>query len=296
MASMTVVRCVKSLLLALGFTVPVLAQQVVDTRRAAAPDGRVEIENLAGSIRVIGWDREEVQVKGTLGAGAEGLDFSGNRNRTHVEVDASNPHGVNSDLEIHVPAGSRVSISSFSAGITASDVTGTIQAESVDGSISVTGAPKEVELETVSGRITVTGVTTRTKADAVNGGVTLTNVRGEIEATSINGRVRATGCVLSRGHFETVSGGLEIEGELAGKGGNVDLESVSGNIELTLPASAAADFSVSTFSGSIHNELGPEGKRTSRYTSEQDLQFSTGGGGTAISIKTLSGAIALHKK
>ena len=99
-----------------------LAQQKLDEKRSAAPDGLVEIENAAGSIRVIGWDRAEVMVTGTLGHGAEGLDFSGGRRGAptiSVETEG-NPHGMRSDLEIHVPAGSRVEIDSFAAEITVS--------------------------------------------------------------------------------------------------------------------------------------------------------------------------------
>src|SRR5512143_2353247 len=87
------------------------AQEKVDEKRAASPDGLVEIESGAGSIRVIGWGRSEVAVTGTLGAGAAGLDFSGGAKKTRIEVETQgNPHGVNSDLEIHVPVASRVEI------------------------------------------------------------------------------------------------------------------------------------------------------------------------------------------
>ena len=38
------------------------AQTSVDQRRAAEADGTVEIENPAGTIHVVGWDRNEVAV------------------------------------------------------------------------------------------------------------------------------------------------------------------------------------------------------------------------------------------
>ena len=60
------------------------AQSTMDQRRAAEPDGLVEIENPAGSIHVVGWDKNEVTVTGSLGARAEGLEFSGGARRTSI--------------------------------------------------------------------------------------------------------------------------------------------------------------------------------------------------------------------
>ena len=95
-----------------------LAQQAVDKQRPAASDGLVEIENPAGSVRVLGWSKAEVGVTGTLGRRAT-LNLTGEPRRTHVEVEVEgNPHGTRSDIEVHVPAGSRVSVESFAASIT----------------------------------------------------------------------------------------------------------------------------------------------------------------------------------
>jgi RNA polymerase sigma factor (sigma-70 family) len=67
-----------ALVLATVLAVPAwaAAQTPVDQKRPAAPDGTVSIENMAGSIKVTGWDKPEVQVKGTVGAGGE-LSFEG---------------------------------------------------------------------------------------------------------------------------------------------------------------------------------------------------------------------------
>ena len=98
---------------------PAAAQQKVEARRSASADALVEIENPAGSVRVIGWDRGEVLVNGDLGAGASGLDFTGSGSRIRVGVDTErNPHGVSSALEVHVPAKSRLQIESFAGSIT----------------------------------------------------------------------------------------------------------------------------------------------------------------------------------
>src|SRR5512134_501354 len=95
-----------------------VAQTPVDQKRPAAPDGTVSIENMSGSVKVTGWDRPEVQVKGTLGDGGE-LVFDGGEKRTTIEVEAEHgdPMGIRSDLEVFVPPGSSVPIERFQTTI-----------------------------------------------------------------------------------------------------------------------------------------------------------------------------------
>ena len=269
------------------------AQQPVDARKAASADGRVEIENAAGSIRVIGWSREEVAVSGKLGRGAEGLQLTGGGHRTHIEVETErDPNGVRSELEIHVPAGSRLSIESYSATITVSEVSGEVRAESTNGSVNISGA-REVDAESVGGSIEISGTTTRIHAESVNGSVTLKGAGGEIEASTVDGRLSVSGSRFERARLETVSGDVRFEGDVTPKG-SLELETVSGNVQAMFPHGFAADFAISTFSGEIRNELGPAARTTSRYTSQKELEFATAGGGARIEMKTLSGDIALR--
>src|SRR5688572_4282618 len=119
---------------------PAAAQQNVDERRPAAPNGLVEIENPNGSVRVTGWNRPEVAVTGSLGPGAEGLSVTGEHNRVRIEVETrGNPHNVSSSLEVRVPEGSRLEIESFQGAIAVADVKGSVHAENVSGNVTVAG-------------------------------------------------------------------------------------------------------------------------------------------------------------
>lgn len=274
----------------------VAAQGRVNQSRPAPPDGVVQIENAAGSVRVIGWERAEVAVSGTLGPGAEGLSLRGDKRYTHVEVETDgNPHGVHSDLEVHVPAGSDVTIESFGAAIEVSGVLGQVSAETVNSDVRVTGAARKVRAESVNGAVNVSGASGHVQAESVNGSVTVRGGAGEVDASTVNGPLTVSGSSFSRATLETVNGPLSFDGGLAA-GGSLDLSTVSGDVELALPASTAADFSVSTFSGEVRNELGPAARRASRHTTEKDLTFSTGGGGANVSVETLSGSITIRRK
>jgi DUF4097 and DUF4098 domain-containing protein YvlB len=289
-------RTLVALALALAaFPAALRAQQTLDEKRTAAPDGSVEIDNQSGSITVIGWSRNEITVTGTLGRGAEGLDFSGSARRTSISVSAMNPHGVRSDLEIHVPAGSKVTIDSFAAQIKVSDVTGGVSAETVNGSIAVAGSSRDVSASSVNGSVEVSGPGRRIHAESVNGAVTVRGASGEIDASTVNGQLSVIGASFERATLETVSGSLRFEGDFAAKA-QVSAQTVSGSVDFVMPASVKADFSVTSFSGEIGNEFGPAPKKVSKYTSERELSFSTGDGGADVSIETLSGAIQLRKR
>jgi hypothetical protein len=59
----------------------------------------------------------------------------------------------------------------------------------------------------------------------------------------------------------------------------------------------SARFEVSTFSGDIKNELSADqAKRTSKYTTEQELSFEVGAAGATVEIQTLSGNVSLRKR
>jgi DUF4097 and DUF4098 domain-containing protein YvlB len=268
----------------------------VDARRAAAADAVVEIDGAGGRLRIVGWDKAEVWVTGTLGAGAEGLDLAGSARRINVDVDTwGHPDSVKSDLEIHVPAGARVEVSAMSADITVTGVSGAVAADTVAGDISVTGSAGEIALESVNGSVTASCACTRAHVESVNGAVTVTGGSGQIEASTVNGALTVSGGRFDRAKLDTVNGRITFEGANAPRA-TVGIESVGGSVELRLPAATSADFSINTFSGSIRNDWGESGRRTSRYTSEQELSFTAGSGGATVNVQTLSGSVILTKR
>jgi len=286
-----------ALVLATVLAVPAWAkaQTTVDQKRPAAPDGTVSIENMAGTIKVTGWDRAEVQVKGTVGAGGE-LSFEGSGKSTHIEIEADhNPMGIRSDLDIYVPAASTVEIEGFQATITAIGVTGSVKAETVNGSITQSGAAKNVELQSVNGDVDVTKANGRVKAESVNGSVVLHDASGELEASTVHGKLHVLGGSWQRAEMESVAGAVRFEAAIAPRA-TVSIETVSGAVQLFLPASVGAEFAVSSFSGQINNELGPAAQKSSKWTPQTELNFPTGAGGARVTVETLSGAIEIHKR
>ena len=238
-----------------------LAGEDIRKKVDASHNGRVEIDNLVGSVTITGWDRDEVEITGTLGKGTERLDVQQKGDRVIIEVVL--PSGRNNriegtDLEIRVPRGSEIEVSTVSASIDVSDVDGALELDTVSGAVRVEGEPEEVEIGTVSGRITV---------DAR----------------------------LARGSFDTVSGNIEARLDLTSRS-RVEFDSVTGHIELTVPRGLDADFDISTFSGRIDCDFGPEPQKRSRYIPGAELNFSTGSGGARVSASSFSGRVTIEEE
>ncbi len=284
------------MLAAAAAALPAVAQQRVDERKPAARDGAVEIHNVAGAVRVVGWDQAEVAVTGTLGKGTERLEFTAGERRTVVRVvlphDAHHVDG--SEIEVKVPLGSSLEVDTVSANIEVDKVSGELELESVSGDVTAGGEPKRFAAKTVSGDVRITATSAPGRAKSVSGQVKLTGVTGDVEAGSVSGTISVAGDGVARLDLETTSGDIRVDAGLA-KDARLDAKTVSGTVELRLPAATAADFDVTTFSGEITNEFGPAAKRTSEYGPGRELSFSTGGGGRIVA-KSFSGNVHLRKK
>jgi hypothetical protein len=266
-------------LLILALALPVGAQVRVDETRQVAADATVTVESISGSLRLTGWDKKEVQVTGTLGRGLEKVDITGSGNRLDVRVIyPRNCHDCGSaDLEIRVPAGCRLEVNTVSADIEAGELSGEGRFESVSGTVTVTTSGPSLRAKSVSGDVVIRGAGPR------------------VEANTVSGTLTARMPTLQEGDFESVSGDIRIEAEIAAKG-RVEAQTVSGDVELRLSATVSADFEVHTFSGDIRNEFGREAHRTSEYGPGRELQFSNGDGSARVYVKTLSGGVRLVKR
>lgn len=298
------------------FAATAAAQQSINETRPAAAAGTVEIENVSGSVRVTTWNRNEVQVTGRLGRGAERLDFTtqGDRTRIRVVLPSQGRNVQGSDLEIRIPVRSSPIVETVSADIRISGARGAVQAKSVSGGIEVaaagaptlqassvsgtvrlTGSSGSVEAESVSGDLQVAVASRQTRAKTASGSIALRELSGAAEASTVSGNTVVEGGQFERLTLNSVSGGVRFRGQLT-RGGMYHVTSHSGNVELQLPARVAADFEVSTFSGRVVNDFGPQAQRTSRYTPGRELRFSTGDGSARVVAKTFSGNVRLVRQ
>jgi DUF4097 and DUF4098 domain-containing protein YvlB len=123
----------------------------------------------------------------------------------------------------------------------------------------------------------------------INGQLDVTGVLGEVRAQCINGKLVANG-LTNRTKLSTVNGALEARFDRM-PGESIDLESVNGRMELTLPSDAKASFEATSVHGQISNEFG---LHSSNHMIGHDLHGTLGGGGTHIRLSNVNGSIEVH--
>ncbi len=271
----------------------------VDAHRAASPQGEVEIDNVAGSIDVQGWDKPEVAVTGTIGKDVERVEVTGDSNRTSVRVVL--PRGVHwnmndgdAHLVIHVPTNSSVYASLVSSDLKVSAVRGALELRTVSGNISGEGGG-DLRVNDVSGDIHFTAMAAkRIEAKAISGSIVLTGGNTDIEASSVSGDVHLTLGTVSRARFKSISGGLSAT-LTAAADAQIDGQSVSGDIKLDFAGEPAADFDIQTLSGDIDNCFGPKPSEP-RHGPGKRLTFKTGDSSARVHLTSNSGDVRLCAK
>jgi DUF4097 and DUF4098 domain-containing protein YvlB len=282
------------------------AATTINERRAVAADAVIEVNNVAGSIRVRGSDRSDVHVTGKVGEGANGLVIEGDARRLQIRIDYPRSGGgwggwwgggVKSDsvLEVEVPHGVELKVGSVSASIEVSGISGRrAELESVSGRVTFAGGPDVLAVESVSGAINVESQGIRElTVETVSGRAAVAGPVGErLRAESVSGRLQLSPVgPLASVQASVVSGGIELSTALVPTG-RLSAESLSGSLTVTLPRATSARLEASSFSGSIRSDAGTVEKES--FGPGSSLKTTLGGGDGHVRLETFSGALRLR--
>jgi hypothetical protein len=277
-------------------TVPATAA-TIDQTRATGPHPEISVEAILGSIRVVGWDRNEVRVTGTLGSDIEGVEITADEDQVDIEViyprrKEGRLRDGEANLEISVPRGSDVEIEAVKGTIDIENVDGELELETVHGDVTVIGPASRVEAETVSGDIRVSGSDTVVEAESVSGAVIVTGATGSVGVATMSGVIEVEAADAESVSLESMSGTVEFRGNLTSDG-DLSVEAYSSGIVLTLPSTTSATFDIETQSGDIDSDFGPEPQRIEGFMPGKTLEFSLGGGSADISVESFSGDVRI---
>lgn len=270
-----------------------LASTPIDETGAADADGRVKVETVSGSLSVIGWDQQRVEVTGELGDGAE-LRFKADGDRTLVSVRKRS--GVRrmwpSHLVVHIPTGSELGASAVSASMNVESMIGEQDLETVSGAIRAELAASEIDVNSVSGRIRVTGQDqqARVEASSVSGSIRVEDLAGEVEMTSVSGRLKLNAGPLSRVNLDSTSGAVDAKLTLA-PSAKLQAETISGAVRLQLASAKNLEVDIETFSGGIDSCFDEQPERKHRHGPGRTLRFKRGSGDRLVRAETLSGSV-----
>lgn len=273
---------------------PPLSAQAQVRGMAVAPDVSIRILNLAGSIRVTGWDHDSVTVAGAPPEGGGMLLVGGSERGVKVVVEADGATNLpGTHLEIRVPRGAHLWAKAATATIAIEGITGQVEASTVTGAISVRGSPDVLAAESMEGDLDIAAPARVTRLKTAGGAITVRGAANEITATSVSGVIRLLDArSVSSGRLESVSGSVVFNGAVA-PGGSLDLQTHDAPIEILLPSRQNAVVEVSAFGGKAINRIpgltGAPGKG-------KVVQYRLGNGRARVVARSLKGDVRLRRQ
>jgi len=272
------------------------ATRSVDLHKPADPEGQVEVDAIAGSIAVDGWERPEIAVTGTIGEHVERVDLNatGDHASIRVVLPASSIWGGDNsaDLVIHVPRKSLVKVSLVSADLATHELLGEQRLRTVSGNIDATVA-RDAKINSVSGRVHVIAQAAGgyLEVESISGNVTVEGPVDDIRAQTVSGNSVLKLASIKSARLKTISGDLKVTGSLA-VGGRLEAGSVSGDLDIGFSAAPGVDYDVESHTGAIVNCFGPQ-PQTPTYGPGSHLVFRDGDGSGRVHLNSLSGTIRL---
>lgn len=220
--------------IALPATAAIAATPIDETRPLDAR-GTIEISNVKGRIEVRAWDKAEVRIGGSLGDGVERLQIEGNRSNLEVKVryPRNSRNTEPTTLVLDVPQQANVEIDGVAVTIDVKGLAGDLlDIESVSGNVTAVGAPRNADISSVSGDLRL-------------------NLNSHsVDVESVSGKVSLRGRITGEIDAETVSGDIDIDtrGENANR---VSTSSVSGDAGIRTGLANGGRISAESVSGSI---------------------------------------------
>lgn len=279
-----------------GLALPAFAATPINETRPLDARGEIEVSNLKGSIEVRTWDRNEVRITGSLGDGVERLEIDGSGRKLAVRVRyPRNSHNTEETvLVLEVPRQASLDVDSVAASVDVQGIAGEeLDIDSVSGTVVAVGAPRKAGIESVSGDLRLN-----------------LNSR-DVEVDSVSGKVSLRGRIAGAVEVETVSGNIDVDtrGERPSR---LELSTVSGDASVRSGIADAGRFSFESVSGDLRLSLPANASARveastfsgdidapganvvrKRYGPGASLEHRYGNGDASIAIETFSGDVRL---
>ncbi len=262
-----------------------------DTTIRIARGDRVTIDAGMQSVLVRGVDGDRVTTSGGE------LDYD----KGEVTVDAMAAsikgmiRGGGGTLVVSVPRWASVSVTTVNGSIRVEDAPEELEAEAVNGGVTVSGGTgtmtlssvtgqvrvrdfrgKRLEIESIAGAVEVDGATGSLAIESVNEPIVLRRVTARsVEASSTNGDINWTGAIdpAGRYRFESHNGRVALQVP-AGLDARLRITTFLGDFSTSIPA---------TTNGRVTGTPGGDGERTFTVT--------FGRGAATVEIQTFNGSI-----
>jgi DUF4097 and DUF4098 domain-containing protein YvlB len=260
------------------------AQTQQEKRFSCGPKPTVSIVNEHGPIAVHPSTGNQVVVRYVLHSDKVEVDTNQGGDRITVEshlLQGATSDNAQVDYEVLVPAGSVVFIHSNSGTLSAEHLTGDVSVEGAATPVDLRGMSEgHIRVRTLSGNILLADIRqVHVVANTIGGDITMRNVDGPlVEVSSNNGKI----------HYDGDFGGM----------GSYKLNSHSGDIDASIPATASFDVTATSVKGEVDNDFPLQPKSHSITIPEKGHSFVgvAGRAASSVFLHTFSGKIRLKQR
>ncbi len=268
------------------------------------PGGRLSIENFNGSVEIVGWDQNQVEITGTKYANTEDLlkalkidvvsAADSIRIRT-IRPSDTNRGNLGAHYVIRVPVKTELErVASSNGAVRIDNIEGRGRITTSNGSVHVVKYRGDLDAKTSNGAIDVYDTTGPLILRTSNGSVKVDSVRGNVEATTTNGRIeaRVRNTESQRPlRFETSNGAINVTLDSV-KDSDVRAVTTNGGITVRLPANAGARVQARAGNSTITSDFEVGARGT---VSKNHLEGTIGSGGPLLDLSTSNGNIKIQK-
>lgn len=268
------------------------------------PGGRVSLETFNGSVEVLSWEKDAVQITGTKYASREedlaGIKIDVKADDSSVQVRTLRPElrrgNMGAKYFVRVPRRVQLDFVRSSNGqIRVEDVEGDTRLETSNGGIRLRKVAGRLDARTSNGTIEGGDVEGSAILRTSNGAIRVDRITGSVQATTNNGAIQIAMIRPKTGErleFESSNGSLDLGFEELS---NNEVRAVTSNSSITMrvPATIKAQLRASTSNSSITSDLDV---LTHGALAKNRLEGDINGGGPLISLSTSNGSIKLLRQ
>jgi DUF4097 and DUF4098 domain-containing protein YvlB len=273
-----------AVVLVAGFTLVAFAvDKKNEFRYNVGPGASVTVSNELGPVTVKGAPGHQVLITATTHSDKLEVDCSQTGNRVEAVT-----HYLQRSGDSHRQVEYQVSVPQ-DASVTVRAPGGPIAVEHLGGDVTLEGEAARVDVHDVSNA----HVHVRT----LSGPITLTNIQnGHVEITSVSGEVRLDSVDGKRVVVNTTKGPIRYNGDF-GSGGEYQLVSYSGDVEVTMPPTASVDLSARSSRGAVQQDFPLQLKSHVPFqTSSRAFAGTSQAGASSVQLQSFSGTIRVRKR
>ena len=275
--------------------------ETIEKTFTVAAQARLDLSNIRGSVEVRPGEAGLIRVQASKDTN------SGDASRTEIELSQAADGTVKVathfpeaawswlfgsfpcrvDYVVQAPPECSLKINGVSSRTLAEGFTGGFSFHSVSGEISLHNLTGPVKVDTVSGDVELQELTGELHLTTVSGKVAGKGIHGPIHLNTVSGRVALDESSLSSVDATTVSGRMEYQ--TAFGAGPYRFNSVSGDVELSVPPETHCSAELHAVSGKLFTKLPATSIAKQNGSQTAEIQ----GGGVRVHLHSVSGNLSL---